>query len=46
MCTRWHTRAFCFNDCRNKASHMACLQIPAEAKQAHLKWMQKVCSGQ
>ncbi len=46
MCTRWHTRAFCFNDCRNKASHVACSQIPAEAKQAHLKWMQKVRSGQ
>ncbi len=44
MCTRWHTRAFCFNDCRNKASHVACLQILAEVKQAHLKWMQKVCS--
>ncbi len=45
MCTRWHTRAFCFNDCRNKASHVACSQILAEAKQAHLKWMQKVRSG-
>ncbi len=45
MCTRWHTRAFCFNDCRNKASHVACSQIPAEDKQANLKWMQKVRSG-
>jgi hypothetical protein len=29
MCTRWHTQAFCFNNCRNKASHVACLEIPA-----------------
>jgi hypothetical protein len=44
MCTCWHIQAFCFNNCRNKASHVACLQILAEAKQAHLKWMQKVHS--
>jgi hypothetical protein len=45
MCTRWHARGFCFNDCKNKASHVACLEIPAEAKQAHLKWMKMVCGG-
>jgi hypothetical protein len=45
MCTRWHARGFCFNDCKNKASHMACSEILAEAKQAHLKWMKMVRGG-
>jgi hypothetical protein len=39
MCTRWHTQPCCFNDFKNKASHVACLLIPAEAKQTHLKWI-------
>ncbi len=42
MC--WHTRACCFTDCKHKASHVACSLIPVEAKQAHLRWMQKVRS--
>ena len=41
MCTRWHTRDNCFTDCKNKASHVPCSEIPADAKQGHLKWMQK-----
>jgi hypothetical protein len=42
MCMRWHSSGCCFNDCKNKASHVACSEIPAEAKQAHLKWMKTV----
>jgi hypothetical protein len=41
MCTRWHTRGDCFADCKNKASHVTCSEIPPDAKQAHLRWMQK-----
>ena len=41
MCTRWHTRGDCFADCKNKASHVACSEIPSNAKQGHLRWMQK-----
>jgi hypothetical protein len=41
MCTRWHTRGDCFADCKNKASHVACSEIPSDAKQGHLRWMQK-----
>jgi hypothetical protein len=44
MCMRWHSRGFCYNDCKNKASHVACSEILAEAKQAHLKWMKTVHS--
>ncbi len=32
MCTRWHTRACYFTDCKHKASHVACSLIPVEAK--------------
>ena len=45
MCMRWHTRACFFTNCKHKASHVACSLILAEAKQSHLRWMQKVCSG-
>jgi hypothetical protein len=41
MCTHWHTRRDCFADCKNKASHVACSEIPSDAKQGHLRWMQK-----
>ena len=41
MCTRWHTRGDCFADCKNKASHVTCSEIPPDAKQGHLRWMQK-----
>jgi hypothetical protein len=41
MCTRWHTRGDCFANCKNKASHVACSEIPSDAKQGHLRWMQK-----
>ena len=41
MCTRWHTRGDCFTDCKNKASHVICSEIPPDAKQGHLRWMQK-----
>jgi hypothetical protein len=41
MCTRWHTRGDCFADCKNKASHVACSGILSDAKQGHLRWMQK-----
>ncbi len=44
MCTHWHTRACCFTDCKHRASHLACSLIPVEAKQAHLRWIQKVRS--
>jgi hypothetical protein len=42
MCGRWHTRGHCFSDCKNKASHVPCLEIPAKVKQAHMQWMKKV----
>ena len=41
MCTRWHTRGNCFANCKNKASHVTCSGIPPDAKQGHLRWMQK-----
>ena len=37
MCARWHMRGNYFKDCKNRASHVVCSEIPPEAKQAHLK---------
>ncbi len=42
MCARWHTRGSSFLDCKNKASHVKCSEIPGDVKVAHLKWMKKV----
>ena len=41
MCMRWHTHSDCFIACKNKASHVPSPEVPADAKQSHLKWMQK-----
>jgi hypothetical protein len=43
MCGHWHTQGFCFLDCKNKTSHVPCSEIPADVKQAHMRWMKKVC---
>jgi hypothetical protein len=42
MCACWHTRGSYFLDCKHKASHVKCSEIPTETKMAHLKWMKKV----
>ena len=42
MCGCWHTQGFCFLDCKNKTSHVSCSEIPADVKQAHMRWMKKV----
>jgi hypothetical protein len=42
MHRRWHTQSFCFLDYKNKASHVPCLEIPADAKKAHMWWMKEV----
>ena len=41
MSTHWHTLGDCFADCKNKVSHVACSEIPPDAKQGHLKWLKK-----
>ena len=41
MCARWHTRGSCFSDCKHKASHVKCSEVPSDVKEAHVKWMKK-----
>ena len=41
MCACWHTRGSCFSDCKHKASHVKCLEVPNDVKEAYLKWMKK-----
>ncbi len=41
-CGRWYTQGFCFSNCKNKTSHVPCSEIPADVKQAHMRWMKKV----
>jgi hypothetical protein len=43
MCGRWHTQGVCLLDCKNKASHIKCSVIPADVKEARVKWMKNVC---
>ncbi len=37
-----HPRCLLFN-CKNKASHVKCSEIPVDVKEAHMKWMKKIC---
>jgi hypothetical protein len=43
MCGCWHTRGVWFLDCKNKAIHVKCSEIPADVQEAHMKWMKKIC---
>jgi hypothetical protein len=43
MCRRWHTQGVCFLNCKNKASHVKCSESPVDVKEAHMKWMKKIC---
>ena len=42
MCPRWHTLGLCFDDCRNKASHVKPADIPANKKKAYLIYLAAV----
>ena len=39
MCHRWNIRGYCFNDCVNKASHVAGSEIPKEKEKEFQTWM-------
>ncbi len=43
MCGHWHSRDVCFLDCKKKASHVKCSEIPADVKETRMKWMKKIC---
>ena len=42
MCTRFHIRGDCFDDCKNKESHVPKGNIPADRKAAMKDYMKKV----
>ena len=39
MCPRFHTKGYCFRQCRNKASHVPFSRIPEAKRQEYKKWM-------
>ena len=42
MCTRWHIRGDCFNDCQSRASHVGKDKIPRDKKEEMKKYINKV----
>ncbi len=42
MCTRWHIRGECFDDCNNKASHVGASAVPQAKKVKFLAYITKV----
>ena len=42
MCTRWHTKGGCFNDCKKKASHVKKSKIPSKQESEYKDYLRKV----
>jgi len=41
MCPRWHSKEFCYKDCKNRDSHVAADQIPADKKRKYNDYLNK-----
>ena len=41
ICTRWHIKGDCFNNCTHKASHITKEKMPLEKKALFLAFMKK-----
>ena len=39
MCSRWHSKGFCFKNCSHKASHVKKGEVSKEKEEEYLKWM-------
>ena len=42
MCTRFHVKHICFNDCKNKNSHKPNSQVPEEKREEMRSYCKKV----
>ena len=42
MCTRWHTKGGCFDDCKKKASHVGKSEIPSKQESDYKDYLKKV----
>jgi len=42
MCPRWFTNGYCFDNCKNKASHVPASQVPADKKREYSEYLKKV----
>jgi hypothetical protein len=45
MCTRWHIKGDCFDNCSRKESHVGKDKIPADKKASFLTYMSKCCKA-
>ena len=41
MCPRWHSKEYCFKDCKNRDSHVAADEIPADKKKKYGEYLNK-----
>ena len=42
MCPRWFPNGYCFDNCKNKASHVPASQVPADKKREYSEYLKKV----
>ena len=40
ICHRWHSKGYCFENCNNKATHIASSSLPAKAKKEYSTWVE------
>ena len=45
MCPRFHSKYYCFNNCKNKASHVPQSQVPPEQDKGYKRFLKKLRSG-
>ncbi len=41
LCHRWHSKAYCFENCSNKSTHVASSELPNDLKEGYSKWLKK-----
>jgi hypothetical protein len=46
MCHRWHCKGYCFENCNNKASHIASNEVASCAKKAFENWIENAKNGE
>ncbi len=41
LCHRWHSKAYCFENCSNKSTHVPSSELPNDLKEGYSKWLKK-----
>jgi hypothetical protein len=42
MCNRWHSKGNCFDDCKNRESHVSADEVSEKDKNNYAKYLKKI----